>query len=140
LDIGVAGYPRTILHAILDNAPTLTDAFITLLTLIRDPRLWNPLLRYLKNNHIFSHFLKDHFPSPSMSLEDIGYLLKCVAVELKTTNQPAQLSNAIIGEEFGKFQEVLNILELNQESIEIPTLEYFESSQVMEVGRDIIFI
>jgi len=69
-----------------------------------------------------------------MTLEDIGYMLKCIAVELKTSGQPGQLAHTIIEVEFGKFQEVLNLLELDQESLEVPVLEYFDSSQVMEVS------
>lgn len=132
---GVAGYPRTVLHAILDNAPNLPGAFSTLLTLIRDSRLSNPLLRYLKTNHFFTNFIKDNLPSPAMDAQDIGYLLKCVAVELKTTTSPGPLAKSILGDGSSKFQEILNLLELDDDPVELPELEFFDQDNVMQVNK-----
>lgn len=133
LFIGVGGYPRTVLHAILDNASNLPDAFCTLLTLLRDPRLWNPLLRYLKTNQFLSLLIKNNFPPPSMEAQDIGYLLKCIAVEMKTTTPPGPLALHIVGEGSSKFQEVLSLLELDEEPMEMPELEFFDQANVLQV-------
>ncbi|OXA52513.1 hypothetical protein Fcan01_12127 [Folsomia candida] len=131
----VSGYPRTVLHAILDNAATLPDAFATLLTMIRDCRLWGPLLRYLKTNHFLSNFIKENFSTITMDAQDVGDFLKCVAVELKTTATPGPLAKTIIGEGSFKFQEILNILNLDEDPLEIPDMEFFDQDNVMQAMK-----
>lgn len=68
-----------------------------------------------------------------MELHDIGYLLKCVAVELKMSTTPGPLAKIIIGEGSSKFQEVLNMLDLDEDPLEMPELEFFDQENVLQV-------
>ena len=132
---GVNGYPKTILHAILDNADKLPDVFFTLLVLIRDNRLRGPLLRYLRTTQFFVKYYVNCFPDPDMEPEAVGHFLKCLSIELKFSQQVGPIAHVLVNEESNKFLNILDNVEVVQKEAEIPDLEFFENELVMEVRQ-----
>ncbi|CAL8120009.1 unnamed protein product [Orchesella dallaii] len=131
---------RTLLHGLLDTACQVPTSFVTLLTLMRDPRLSTPTLRYLRYIKFFLPFIEEgssHFQE--MSFEALCYFMKCLAVELKTEgglNTASILATSC----FSKLEEVLDRIELENHSVEMPDLEFFDGSLVMQAISSCEFV
>ena len=69
-----------------------------------------------------------------METQCVGYFLKCVALELNHTKQPGPLAHVLVGQERGKFQDILEKIEMQLQSLDIPSLEFFDPALVIQVS------
>ncbi|ODM93130.1 hypothetical protein Ocin01_13553 [Orchesella cincta] len=131
---------RTLLHGLLDTACQVPTSFVTLLTLMRDPRLSTPTLRYLRYVKFFIPFIEEGSNLfQEMSFEALCYFMKCLAVELKTEgglNTASILATTC----FSKLEEVLDRIELENHSVEMPDLEFFDGGLVMQAISSCEFV
>lgn len=110
----------------------MSAAFQTLYVLIKDPRLSNQLLRYLRINQLLVKYYVDHFPQLDMEVEAVGYFLKCASKELKSVQQPGPLAHILVGTQSYKFLSVFEKMEIECYSVPFPQLEFFDKNQVRE--------
>jgi len=68
-----------------------------------------------------------------MELQDIGYFLKCISIDLKHTPTVGPLGLALVSKDSHKFLRILDRVELIVEETQLPALEFFEQELVAQV-------
>jgi len=101
---------------------------------MKDVRLWEPLVRYLRSIQFFPHFFEEEFVVTELSHEYVGHLLNCMAIELKTAPVSGTLAHVLVGSQSWKFHEILSQIEFSYQSMEVPHLEFFDSALVLQVS------
>lgn len=122
---------RTVLHALLDNASSIPTSFMTLLTLLTDPRLSHATLRVLRYSRFFQSYLRETGHLQQLNFESLSFLLKCLAIELKT-EEGLNTASELVGQSFGRLEECLNMIQLENSPVELPNLEFFDGNLVLE--------
>lgn len=122
---------RTLLQAVIDNASCIPSSFMTLLTLLSDPRLSQLTLRFLRYSRFFQSYLLESDPIEEMSNEALSYFLKCLAIELKSEEgfgTATELAAVCVG----RLHDILNSIELENQSVELPDLDFFDAGLVLQ--------
>lgn len=131
---------RTVLSALLNNAAGTPHGFLTLQTLMMDPRLNAATLQELKRTRFFQGYLTEHGMIEQLSFEGMSYFLKCLAIELKSEDGLGQVAQDLVGPTFGRLEEVLNSIQLENLPGDLPDFEFFDRDSILKALKQCEYI